>query len=294
MSIKQFKALVAASQHGSFSAAADALHLTQSAVSMQVNALEKTLGTSLFDRSHRPLHLTAAGRIVLAKAREILRHYDGIQDALAETQPYSGVFRLGAVPTTLTNIMPRAVMLLTQREPHLTLNVVSGLSGLLAEQVRKGEVDAALISEPMNPQNDMDWHPVTRQKIVIVAPPDSTEKDAHEIFRAHPYIRFNRGAWAAPLIENRLEEMGISMDTRAEIESIESICMMVAAGFGASIIPDTGMPIPHSPKLRILEFGAPPTYRIIGLLSRSSLQKENIRAKIHSALTSAVSFAVET
>ena len=139
MSIKQFKALVAASQHGSFSAAADALHLTQSAVSMQVNALEKSLGTSLFDRSHRPLHLTASGRIVLLRAREILRQYDEIRDALAETQPYSGVFRLGAVPTTLTNILPRTVMLLTQREPRLTLNVISGLSGALVEQVRRGK-----------------------------------------------------------------------------------------------------------------------------------------------------------
>ena len=129
--------------------------------------------------------------------------------------------------------------------------------------------------------------------MVIVAPPDSVETDAHEVFNAHPYIRFNRGAWAAPLIESRLEEMGISMDTRAEIESIESICMMVAAGFGASIIPDTGMRIPLSPRLRILEFGSPPTYRTIGLLSRVNMQKENIRTKIHSALTSAVDFALE-
>lgn len=294
MSIKQFKALVAASQHGSFSAAADALHLTQSAVSMQVNALEKALGTSLFDRSHRPLHLTESGRIVIVKAREILRQYDGIQDALAETQPYSGVFRLGAVPTTLTNILPRAVMLLTQREPRLTLNVVSGLSGALAEKVRKSEIDAALISEPSNLQEDLDWQPVTRQKIVIVAPPDSTERAVQEVFSAHPYIRFNRGAWAAPLIEHRLEEMGISMDTRAEIESIESICMMVAAGFGASIIPDTGMRMPFLSRLRILEFGAPPTFRTIGLLSRGDMQKENIRTKIHSALTGAVSFAVDS
>lgn len=293
MSIKQFKALVAASQYGSFSAAAEALHLTQSAVSMQVNALEQSLGTDLFDRSHRPLRLTESGQIVLSKAREILRHYDGIQDALAETQPYSGVFRLGAVPTTLTNILPRAVMLLTEREPRLTLNVISGLSGALAEQVRKGEIDAALISEPNNLHSELDWKAVTRQKIVIVAPPDSTEKSPQEVFHTHPYIRFNRGAWAAPLIESRLEEMGISMDTRAEIESIESICMMVAAGFGASIIPDTGMRVSFAPNVRVLEFGNPATFRTIGLLSRSDMQKENARTKIHSALTSAVAFPVE-
>lgn len=293
MSIKQFKALVTTSQYGSFSAAAEVLHLTQSAVSMQVSALEQSLGTDLFDRNHRPLRLTEPGRIVLAKAREILRHYDGIQDALAETQPYSDVFRLGAVPTTLTNILPRTVMLLTEREPRLILNVVSGLSGALAEQVRKSEIDAALISEPNHLQSELDWKAVTRQKIVIVAPPDSTEKTPQEVFSAHPYIRFNRAAWAAPLIESRLEEMGISMDTRAEIESIESICMMVAAGFGASIIPDTGMRISFAPNVRVLEFGSPPTFRTIGLLSRGDMQKENARSKIHDALTSAVAFPVE-
>lgn len=282
MSIRQFKTLVAIDEQGSFAAAAKALNLTQSAVGMQVTALEAAMGASFFDRKHRPPRLTNAGEIVLRRARAIVAQYDGIADALAAARPYHGSYRLGAVPTVQTNLLPAGLLALRHREPGLTINVVSGLSGLLLRQVAQGELDAAIMHKPNKLDSDFAWRDVAQQRVALICPPDSTEETIGEVLANHPYIRFNRAAWVAPLIEQRLAELGLEPDASAEIESIEAIHLMIRLGFGFSILPDVGG-ISGSglqsagPPLRLLDFGAPPIHRTVGLLSRRDATKTNAR-----------------
>ena len=283
MSIRQLKTLDAIGEHGSFAAAANALNLTQSAVGMQVAALEDTLGVTLFDRKHRPPRLTTAGAIVLRRAKGIVAQYDGIFDALAEARPYRGTFRLGVIPTVLTNLLPAVLVALRDREPGLTINVASGLSGALLKQVEQGEFDAALMHRPNEVGAELAWRDVAQQRVMIVAPPNSTEETAEDVLGAHPYIRFNRAAWVAPLIEKRLDELGIDPDTRAEIQSIEAIHLLIGLGFGVSILPDVGGASGPGPPPRVLDFGAPPIHRTIGLLSRQDTSKKNARRLIGDA-----------
>lgn len=277
--------MLATSEHGSFAAAAKALNLTQSAVSMQVAALEETLGAKLFDRKRRPPRLTPAGEVVLQRARTIAAQYDDIFDALAAARPYRGTFRLGAIPTVLTNLLPAALIALRDAEAGLTVNVTSGLSGELMRLVEHGEIDAALMHKPNRIDPDFTWRDVTRQRVVIVAPPDSIEETAEEAFAAQPYIRFNRTAWVAQLIEERLEALGIAPNTSAEIQSIEAIHTMVGLGFGISVLPDVSFNSFIGTPLRIIEFGSPTVYRTIGLLSRAGLAKKNARRIIGDAFS---------
>ena len=285
MSIRQFKTLVAIDEQGSFAGAAKALNLTQSAVGMQVTALETALGVGLFDRKRRPPRLTAAGEIVLRRARAIVAQFEGIADALAAARPYQGSFRLGAIPTIQTNLLPAGLMALRHRVPGLTVNVLSGLSGQLLRQVAQGELDAAVMHKPNRLDDDFAWRDLAQQRVAVICPPDSTEESLGEVLANHPYIRFNRAAWVAPLIEQRLSELGLNPDTHAEIESIEAIHLMIRLGFGFSILPDVGSTAGGStgtagPPLRLLDFGAPPIHRTIGLLSRKDTAKANARRAV--------------
>ncbi len=277
MSIRQFKTLLAIAEQGSFAAAAKAQNLTQSAVGMQVTALEESLGVTLFDRKHRPPSLTDAGEIVLRRARAIVAQYDGIADALAVARPYHGTFRLGAIPTVQTNLLPAALVALREREPGLGINVVSGLSGLVLRQVEQGELDAAIMHKPNELGAHFAWRDVAQQRLVVVCPPDAPEESAEDVLRSQPYIRFNRTAWVAPLIEKKLEDLGIEPNTRAELESIEAIHLMIRLGFGVSILPDVGTSGAAGPPLRLLDLGAPPIHRTVGLLSRQDTTKKNAR-----------------
>ena len=283
MSIQQLAAIEAIHEYGSFAAAANALNLTQSAISMQVASLEQNLEVSLFDRNYRPPRLTNAGKIVLRRAKIVLAQYQGIFDELVEARPFQGLFRLGAIPTVLTNLLPPALMRLRDQEPGLTVNVMSSLSGELISHVRHQKLDAALMHKPSDIGSEFSWRDIAQQRIVILAPPHSIEEDPKAVFATHPYIRFNREAWVAPLIEEQLNQLAIEPDTRAEIQSIEAIHLMVSLGFGASILPDVGNAHPIEVPLRILDFGSPPIYRTIGLLSRNDTAKQNARRVIGDA-----------
>lgn len=280
MSIRQMKALDAIVRHGSFAAAARALNLTQSAISMQISALEDSLGVTLFDRSHRPPRLTSAGELTMRRARTIVTEYDEMIGALEDTRSYRGVFRLGAIPTVLTNLLPKALIALREQQSDLIVNVTSDLSGDLMKRVERGEIDAALMHEPREIGDAFDWCEVARQRIVTIAPPETREETVKSVFEAYPYIRFNRSAWVAPMIEGRLAEMGIVPETRAEIQSIEAIHLMVGLGFGASILPDVGAGSPAGKPLRIVPFGESPLYRNIGLLTL----REAARRKVMSVV----------
>lgn len=268
MSIRQYRALNAIGAYGSFARAADALNVTQSAISSQIVALETTLGVQLFDRNRRPPQLTAFGKVALRHAQTIVAQHDELLETLGAGRSSSAELRLGAIPTVLTTLLPRALILLRERHPELLVSVSSGLSGRLLDSVRSGEIDAALMHQPRTIGPDLEWREVTRQSIVVVAPPMSTATSLPELFAQTSYIRFNRSAWVAPLIEARLASLGLEPTPRAEIESIEAIHMLVSLNFGASILPDVGAPRISGARLRVLPFGEPPLFRAVGLLAR--------------------------
>lgn len=268
MSIRQCRALAAIADHGSFGGAARALSIAQSAVSMQIAALEQSLGTELFDRSHRPPRLTDAGQAALVHARSVVREHDAMI-AAASGSPEIGTVRIGVIPTVLSTLLPAALIALRADPASPRLTVISALSGQLVRSVDEGALDAAVVHRPESMPPGTDWHPIARQEIVVLAPASAPEPDLPALFAAHAYIRFNRQAWVAPLIEQRLASLGLKPETGAEIESIEAIRMLVGLGFGVSAIPATG---PEAdPGLRTLPFGDPPLFRQIGLLMRRPL-----------------------
>ena len=102
MSIRHLRTLLAIAERGSFAAAARQVNLTESAVSMQMKALEQELGTVLFDRSSRPPALTDAARALLAEAEELVAGYERLTRRKGHDSPVEGLLRLGAVPSVIT------------------------------------------------------------------------------------------------------------------------------------------------------------------------------------------------
>lgn len=289
MSIRQFEALRAVGDHGSFAAAARALGLVPSALSMQIAGLEAALGVALFDRTHRPPRLTPAGETALAHARAILAEYESLRETLGHGREGGAVFRVGVIPTALTDLLPPALLALRARHAQLSVSVQSDMSGALMRRVAQGELDGALMHRPEVLKEGFVWREMVRQMLVVVAPPDSTGADAEALLRAHPYIRFNRSAWVAPMIERRLAEMGLSPATAAELESIEAIHLLVSLGFGVSILPAVGPGALGADGVRRVPFGDPPLFRAIGFLTR----RETARRRSADIVTEAFAEAAD-
>lgn len=277
VTIRAMRSLKAIVEHHSFANAARSLNMTPSAISMQIVSLEQSLGVVLFDRRYRPPRLTRVGETVLQYANVIVDQHERMVERLTEVHDHRDYFRLSAVPTVLISIVTTTLMELRRQHPQLVVNVTSNLSGAMVNLVDIGEIDGALMHRPSIIDERFDWREVAQQRIVIVAPPHSAETTPQELFANHPYIRFNRSAWVAPLIEERLSMLGISPETNAEIESMEAIHKMVELGFGISVLPDIRIKGMGQAPYRVLDFGKPDLFRRIGVLTRKSMSKKKAR-----------------
>src|SRR4051794_16148297 len=147
MDIRQLAALVAVSDHGTFSAAADALHTVQSNVSTHVRRLERELGAQLVDRAG--CRLTAEGEVVVARARRIQFELDAlIADLAALRDEVTGAVRFGVISSTARWLVPLLLETMRERHPGVSVVVVDASTTSLAPQVVNGRLDLAVINLP--------------------------------------------------------------------------------------------------------------------------------------------------
>jgi DNA-binding transcriptional LysR family regulator len=255
LSIRQLRTLLAIADHGTFGAAAEVMHLTQSAVSMQVRALEDELRGEIFDRSKRPPILNAYGRRLVERAREIVSLYDQMVGAVSNAGDLSGTLSLGAVPTTFTGLVPKALAAVRLSHPNLQINVVTELSVPLVDLLHRGDIDAAVLTLPPMELNGLTWRTIATEPLVVIAPPEARDLDAHEILTTYPYIRFNRRAWVGRTIEAALKENGIEVRVSMELDTLEAVSIMVYHGLGASIVPSPCVDRPAPLPLCTVSFG---------------------------------------
>ena len=235
MEIRQLRTLVSILDFGGFAAAGEALGLTQSAVSLQIKALEKEFGEDLFDRSKRPPRPTARAITLARKSREILRMCSDLSSGSEEQ--VSGSLQLGAVPSVQHMLLPKALAKLRKSNPDLFISIHSGLSGELTRSVYRGILDAAIVSEPRELPMGMSWYPFASESLVVISHKKAKGNSVKEILELNPYVQFKRSSLAGELIESELTQLGINTKTVIETDNLDSIWQMVSSGMGVSIMP---------------------------------------------------------
>jgi len=289
MSLRALRTLLAIARHGTFARAADAVGLTQSAVSLHVRKLEQEFRATLFDRSHRHPVLTESGQLAVARAREILALYDAIRDELAQGGGLTGRLRVGAIQSALAGPLPDALAALRRGHPRLRVQVASGMSAELANRVVAGDLDAAITTEPVKPHPaGLVATPLYEDCFWIIAPPGFEGRSAEEILRQLPFIRFDRRAWAGRMIEAELRRMRLSVPEEMELDSQDAIIHMVASGLGAAVVPLPRTALATLPELTCLPFGHPQRCRRLVLLEREDRPAGLLAAALGEAVRSEV------
>ncbi len=275
MDIRHLRTLIAIAENRSFVGAADAIGLTQSAVSLHVKALEHALNTRLFDRDTRPPLLNAHGRQLVERAREIVALCDGLNNSFTGGT-MTGTLELGAVQTALSGVLPSALVMLRALHPDLQIRVTSGLSAELAASVRKGSLDVAMVSEPTQLATGLSWHACGQEPLMVIAPKGAKGNTDRDLLESLPYIRFQRFAWAGRVIDTHMLDRGIQVQQGMEMDSLEAVSTMVSNGLGVSIVPKRPISDPFPGDIRSLPFGEPPVYRDIGLVERTANPKTDL------------------
>lgn len=287
MSIRMLRTLIAVADHGTFSAAASAVYVTHAAVSQQMRALEEEWQVAIFNRSTRTPEFTPAGRAILAKAREVVRAYDDIVPSVLGDGGLRGDLDLGAVPTTLTGLVPLAAAMLRARYEGLHIELSAGLTTQLIHQVERDQLSAAIVSKPNVTPAGLVWHGIAEERLVLIASERVPTTDVLELLRTQPFIRFSRDAVVGGTIENWLQSHKVTVTESMELVNLEAISSMVLADLGVSIIPEPCVrPMNPLPLQSLPLPGSPP--RQLGLLHRKDTTKMRLIEEVVTALRRAV------
>ena len=170
MDIRQLSALLAVADHGTFSAAADALHTVQSNISSHVASLEKELGTPLIDRGQG--QLTEEGEAVAHRARRVLNELSAVKaDVAALRNEVIGEVRLGLIGTTARWLVPEVMEIMGERYPNAQIVIREGVTSQLAPQLTSGSIDMAVMILPaVGP--DIATHVLFEEDMLLVVPGD--------------------------------------------------------------------------------------------------------------------------
>src|SRR5271155_2110511 len=168
MDLQQLNALIAISEYGSFSAAADALATVQSNISTHVKKLETELGMELVDRSTSLL--TEAGELVVARARRVIGELDAMtSDVTALTHEVVGTVRLGVIGTAARWLVPQLIELAPERHPLLHLVFIEATTIGLDAQLATGLLDLGVLGLPAA-GSELRTLPLFEEELVLVVP----------------------------------------------------------------------------------------------------------------------------
>ncbi|MCP4388726.1 MAG: LysR family transcriptional regulator, partial [Gammaproteobacteria bacterium] len=169
MNLRQLRSIVTILQQGSFAAAGDRIGLSHSAISVQMQQLENSLGVGLFDRGSRPVTLTAEGVRIAGIAEEVLNKLETIKQVASGTEALESI-AIGFIPTTVQNLLPRVLEALREGFPGLQVRVKSGLSGELASAVARRELDYALLTTPAVEIPELEITSIASEPFSVIAP----------------------------------------------------------------------------------------------------------------------------
>lgn len=151
MEVHQLRYFVAVAQTGSFTRAAEHCHVSQPALSQQIQKLERNLGHPLFNRLGKRAVLTEAGKILLQQAEQILSMLENAERQVRDFDQFAhGQLAIGAIPTIAPYVLPDVLQAYTQRFPKVELLMHEDLTAHLVQAVAMGELDLALVALPIH------------------------------------------------------------------------------------------------------------------------------------------------
>ena len=241
MNLQQLRTFRVVAQQRSYSRAAQLLYLSQPGVSLQVRALEQSIGMPLFERSGRQLRLTEAGVALLDYADRILSLVDESQQALEELgNARRGIVRVAASTTAGIYIVPRALGGFHRQNPgvRLTLDVVNRFT--VAERLLRDEVDVAVMGL-IEDAHDLQVEPFLPNELVVIASPHHPLAQRKHIAVSElvndTMLLREQGSGTRTDIERMFAQGKLVMRQGMELRSSGAIKQAVAADLGIAIIP---------------------------------------------------------
>ena len=264
MTLQQLTYFLAALEHGSFSAAADELHMAQPSLSEQVRRLEKELGVPLFVRAGRGLQPTEAGLELRPHAERMLALADQAKASVGEIRELrGGTASFGMFGDAPWYGLADLVEAFRARFPDVRLRIVGQNSYEVADAVRSGELEAGLIVLPVD-DTGLDVRPVMRGEVLYASAVRKRTREplTVEELVQRPLILYDaRFGWSDPtrsLLYERAQARGLRIEPVVEVEHLLAALELVSRGVGDTIVDEIVTLAPgYPPSLHVTSFADP-------------------------------------
>lgn len=237
---RQMLAFATLARCRSFTQTAKELHLTQSAISHTIKALEQDVGVALFERVGKRVFLTQAGEKLRPAAERILRDMHDARAAMEEAGTWGrGRLRVGASVTACQHILPTVLREFRQSFPDCALSIMAGDGSQICRLLLENQVDLALTLEPDNEENLVFRGLFSDELHAMVAPPHPwavAGRPPKGGFEGETIIVFGKGSYTHRMVEEHFMADGIHLNNTLELGSIDAMKELAKVGMGVALL----------------------------------------------------------
>ena len=286
MTITQLEYVVAVATYKSFVAAAEKCFVTQPTLSMQIQKLEEDLQIRLFDRTKHPIEVTEMGESIVAQARVILSESEKIGELVQlQQKKMSGTFRIAVIPTIAPYVLPQLLDQYTKAYPDVKLHASELETDRILTALRNGEIDAALVSTPLEERNIKEY-PIFYEPFVAYFSPDEAALEKRLVkpedisleriwLLSEGHCMRNQ---VLDLCSDHVEELQTNRPYRYESSNVETLRKMVDKNGGLTVLPELAThEFPEDTMERIRYFEEPQPVREVGLITSDHFVRNALR-----------------
>jgi DNA-binding transcriptional LysR family regulator len=270
VTLAQMRAFIAVSRYGSFTLAAEALHRTQPAVTMQIKQLEQELALKLFDRTTRRLRLTASGLELVAPLSAMLQQLDSVVGTAQDLRDLrTGVVRIGCLPSAAATFLPPQIARFRSRYPRISFALQDALGSRVIAMIKSGEVEFG-ITDIKPDDSDLEGTPLLVEQMCALYmkghPLDDADTVDVEELAGHDLILMAPGSNARRIVDLAFANDGRVAVPACEANYMSSAVGMAQAGLGVALLPLSGFNPRIDAQLRTRPVEAPEFSRTIALV----------------------------
>ncbi|MFE7037769.1 hydrogen peroxide-inducible genes activator, partial [Streptomyces sp. NPDC057621] len=290
-SLPQLRAFAAVAEHLHFRDAAAALGMSQPALSGAVSALEETLGVTLLERTTRKVLLSPAGERLAVRARAVLDEVGALmEEAEAVRAPFTGVLRLGVIPTVAPYLLPTVLRLVHDRYPALDLQVHEEQTSNLLAGLTTGRLDLLLLAVPLGVPGVVEL-PLFDEDFVLVTPLGhrlgGREGIEREALRELNLLLLDEGHCLRDQALDICREAGrADAPVTTTAAGLSTLVQLVAGGLGVTLLPRTAVRVETARSSQLLTgfFAEPAPTRRIALAMRGGAARAGEYGELAGAL----------
>ncbi|MGW2820598.1 LysR substrate-binding domain-containing protein [Streptomyces sp. NPDC001443] len=294
-SLAQLRAFAAVAEHLHFRDAAAAIGTSQPALSGAVSALEETLGVTLLERTTRKVLLSPAGARLAVRAKAVLAEVGALlEEAEALRAPFTGVLRLGVIPTVAPYLLPTVLRLVHDRYPHLDLQVHEEQTANLLDGLATGRLDLLLLAVPLGVPGTVEI-PLFDEDFVLVTPLGhrlgGRSEIPREALRELNLLLLDEGHCLRDQALDICREAGREdAPVTTTAAGLSTLVQLVAGGLGCTLLPRTAVKVETTRSTELLTgfFADPAPTRRIALAMRTGAARGAEYQELAAALREAL------